>query len=262
MFFAKIDILFSVSALPHRFFEQLAKSFSKLGQIDPVLRPFRSGDTRLHVREIQIDIDAVIDFAPERHAEHFLGSKIIFERQALFLAAASSPQVIHRLLINWKISHGRAVLGRHVSNRGAIRHRKRCGAFAIKLDKFADHFLRAQQLRDVQDEIRRGNALAQLPAHVHAHHFRRQKINRLPKHAGFRFNATHAPANHAKTVNHGRVGIRADKSVGQVNSRWLMVDSRLSGENSFREIFEIHLMHNPNSRRNELKSFKGLLSPF
>ena len=95
MFFAKIDILFSISPIADRFLEQVAKSFSKLRQVDPVLRPFRSGDARLNVRQIQIDIDAVIDLAPERHAEHFLRSKIIFERKALFFAPSRGTQVVH-----------------------------------------------------------------------------------------------------------------------------------------------------------------------
>src|ERR1700704_2868200 len=111
MLFAKIDILFPIAAVPHRFFEQLAKSFPKLRQIDPVLWPFRSGDAWLDTREIQIDIDAVVDVALPRDPKHFLRAKIILERKALLFGTSRGPQVIDRLLINWKISHGRAVLG-------------------------------------------------------------------------------------------------------------------------------------------------------
>jgi len=32
---------------------------------------------------------------------------------------------------------------------GAVRHRQQCGAFTVKLNKFTNHLLRAQQLRDV-----------------------------------------------------------------------------------------------------------------
>ena len=91
MFFAKIDTLFSISPVAHWFFQQFAKCFPKLGQVDPVLRPFRSGDARLHLRQIQIDIDAVIDLASERHAEHFLRAKIILEHKALLFAASRGP---------------------------------------------------------------------------------------------------------------------------------------------------------------------------
>src|ERR1700730_17592054 len=100
MLLPKIDILFPVPAITDRFFEQLAKRFSKVRQIDSVLRPFGSGDAWLYLGEIQIDIDAVIDFAFERHAEHFLRPEIIFKRNALFVAASRGLQVVDRLLID------------------------------------------------------------------------------------------------------------------------------------------------------------------
>src|SRR5439155_13483380 len=169
--FAEIDILLTVPAIAHRFFEQLAKGLFKIRQIDPVLRSLWSSDARLHLGQIQIDIDGVVDFAPQRHAEHFLGTKIIFERKALLFAASGGPQVSNRLLIDREISHRRTVLGRHVSNRRAVGHGQRRGTFAVELDKFTHYFLRAQQFRDVQYQVGRGDAFAQLSAHVHAHYF-------------------------------------------------------------------------------------------
>ena len=73
--------------------------------------------------------------------------------------------------------------------------------------------MRAQQLRDVQDEIRRSDAFAQLAAHVHTHHFWRQKVNRLAEHPRFRFNSAHTPADHTKAVDHGRMRVRPDQRV-------------------------------------------------
>ena len=69
------------------------------------------GEKWLDVREIQIDIDAVVDFALPRDPKHLLRAKIILKRKALLFGASRGLQVIDRLLINWKISHGRAVLG-------------------------------------------------------------------------------------------------------------------------------------------------------
>src|SRR5262249_54699177 len=86
MLFAKVDLFLSVAAVMHRFFEEFAKLFSKLRQINPVLRPLWSGNAWLHVRQIQIEINAVIDFTLPRDAEHVLGSKIIFERKAHLVA--------------------------------------------------------------------------------------------------------------------------------------------------------------------------------
>src|SRR4029077_9372768 len=102
MFFAKIEILFAVTAIRDRFLKQLAKCFPELRQIDPVLRPFWSGNARLYVCQINIEIHAVVDFAFARYPEHFLRAKIIFEGAALLVASSCGPEIIHRLLINRK----------------------------------------------------------------------------------------------------------------------------------------------------------------
>ena len=69
----------------------------------------------------------------------------------------------------------------------------------------------------MQHEIGRGHPFAQLSGHVYAHHFRRQEVNRLSKHSGFRLNSAHAPANYTETVNHRRVRVGADERVGKVD---------------------------------------------
>ena len=90
---------------------------------------------------------------------------------------------------------------------------KRGRAFAVKLDKFPDHFLRAQHLRDVQREIGRGDAFAQGAGEMHADDFRRQEINRLAEHAGFGLDAANAPADDAEAVDHGGVRVGAHERV-------------------------------------------------
>ena len=54
---------------------------------------------------------------------------------------------------------------------------------------------------------------------MHADDFRRQKINRLAEHAGFRFDSADAPADDAEAVDHGGVRIGADERVGIENFR-------------------------------------------
>ncbi len=110
MFRAKIDIFFSVAAVRDRFLQKRAKRFAKFRKIDPILRSFRPSHARLHIAEIQFEIDAVIDFAFARHPEHFLRAKIIFKRRALLIGAPGRSQIIYRLLIDREISHRRAVL--------------------------------------------------------------------------------------------------------------------------------------------------------
>ena len=108
----------------------------------------------------------------------------------------------------------------------------------------------------MQREIGRGHAFAQVSGQVHADHFRREKINRLTQHAGFRFDPADAPADDAEAVDHGRVGIGADERVG-IDKRQAVA----SREHAFGEIFEIHLVHDADPGRNESESLERLLAP-
>ena len=107
---------------------------------------------------------------------------------------------------------------------------KRSRACAVKFDKLPDHFLRAQHLGDVQREIGRGNAFAQRTGHVHADDFRREEINRLTEHAGFRFDAADAPADDAEAVDHRRVRVGADQRIRVKDDR------RVHGARPWRDI--------------------------
>ena len=49
---------------------------------------------------------------------------------------------------------------------------------------------------------------------MHAHHIRRQEIDRLAQHARLGLDAADAPADDAQAVDHRRVRIRADQRVG------------------------------------------------
>ena len=54
---------------------------------------------------------------------------------------------------------------------------------------------------------------------MHADDFRREEINRLTEHAGFRFDAADAPADDAEAIDHGRVRIGADECIGIIDAR-------------------------------------------
>src|SRR5205814_4445756 len=99
MFHRTIDIFFSVTAVLYRFLQERAESLTELGEIDSVLWSLRPGYTGLDLAKIQFQIDAVIDFAPARHAEHFLGAKIIFRSEEHTSELQSLRHLVCRLLL-------------------------------------------------------------------------------------------------------------------------------------------------------------------
>ena len=247
-----------VSTLGHRLFEKGCEGGFEVGQVDAVLRTLRPGHARLHRGEVELEVGAVVDVALLRHAEHLLRLEVGLEGGALLTGATGAAEVVHRLGIDREIAHGGPVFRRHVGDGRAVGERKRSRPLPVELDKFSDHLRLAEQLGDMQGEVRRGDAFAQAAGEIDPHHFGGEEIDGLAKHAGFRLDAAHAPADHAETVDHGGVRIGADQRVGVI--KFAPVD-RLR-EHSLGEVFEIHLVDDADAGRDDAECFEGLLPPF
>ena len=86
-------------------------------------------------------------------------------------------------------------------------------AVAEEFDEFVDHALLAQYLGDGEHQIGGRGAGRQRAGELEADHLRNQHGDRLAQHGGFGFDAADAPAQHAQTIDHGGVRIRADQGV-------------------------------------------------
>ena len=110
----------------------------------------------------------------------------------------------------------------------------------------------------MEREIGRRHALAQRAGKVYADHFGRQEIDGLAQHAGLRLDPADAPADDAEAVDHRGMRIGADQRVGVINP----FSIRLRTEHAPREIFEVHLMHDPDPGRHHSERLERLLAPF
>src|SRR4030095_4998903 len=61
----------------------------------------------------------------------------------------------------------------------AIGHAEPCSALAVVLDELPYHLRLAEHLRQPQDQVGRGDALAERSAEGHADHVGRQEVHRL-----------------------------------------------------------------------------------
>src|SRR5262249_16498121 len=149
--------------------------------------------------------------------------------------------------------NGRAVFGRHVGYRCAIGHGQSGRPFTVVLDKLADDVGFAQQLRQMQYEIGGGDAFTQRTTQMHAHHVRREEINRLTQHASFRFDATHAPTDNSEAIDHRGMRVGTDERVGVIYSVFF--------QHAASEIFQIDLMNDTDTGRNDFETVKRLHTP-
>ncbi len=194
--------------------EELAEGLAELGEIDPILRPLGAGHGGLDRREIELEERRVLTLAALGHAEHPLRLVIAAEGVHVGGAAAGRREVTAGHLVDREVAHGRAVLGRHVGDRGALGDRERRRALAVELDELPDDLGLAQHLGDVEDEVGRGDALGERAGDVHADDVGHEKVDRLAEHAGLGLDPADAPADDAEAVDHRGVRIGPDERVG------------------------------------------------
>ena len=209
------------TALGHGTTKRLVKGFLHARQLNAVLRALRAGHAGGHRAEVEREVHRVIHLTLLRQAKQPLGAIIVFKRLTMLVRATGGSQIIDRLLVDGEVAHRRAVLGRHVGDGGSVHHRQHLRARPVKLHELADHLRRAQHLGDGQHQVGRRDALVQSARELHAHHIRREKIHRLAQHACLGLNAAHAPADHAKAVDHRGMRVGADQGVRVVHSVFL-----------------------------------------
>jgi hypothetical protein len=182
---------------------------------------------------------------------------IRFNQPDLVFVAAGQTQIGQRFGIDRKDSAGCAIFGRHVRDRRAIGQGQMLQTVAIELDELGDDAALAQHLGHRQHQIGCGRAFRQLAAHPETDDLRNQHRRRLAEHRRFGLDAADAPAEHPDAVDHRRVRVGAENSVGERPGRAVF----LGCHHDARQKLQIDLMHDAGARRNNLEVLERLLAP-
>ena len=232
-----------VTAGAHRLRQKFVERVAYPRQWNTVLRPLRTGDIRNHRSKIEIDRRRIIDRAGNRRTKAPLGTEELFDAADLGGRASRLRQITAGLLVDGKIADGRAILRRHVGNRGTIGNREVFHALAEELNKLAHHLGAAEHFGDVQHEIGRGHARLQLAGHIHPNDVWRQEIDRLTQGRRLGLDAADAPADHAEARDHAGMRIRSDQRIGKAHA---VLDQKSVGEE-----FEIDLVQDAGAGREQ-----------
>src|SRR4051812_6896617 len=116
--------LLAVATVRHRPLQQAIEGDFQVFKADPILRSSRPGNAATDFGQIELQGDAVVTIALARHAEHALSLVIAPKRVDQFRWAPRGAQIVAALLVDGKVTDGRAILRRHVRNGGAIRQRE------------------------------------------------------------------------------------------------------------------------------------------
>src|SRR5688500_11339939 len=112
-------------------------------------------------------------------------------------------------------------------------------------------------MRDREDDIRRGDAGCGLACQSAADHFGDQHRDRLAQRRNTAFDAAHAPADDAQSVDHGRVAVHADYGIR------ISDDSPVAFTRPYdaREIFEVDLVADAGARRDDPQLLERAAAP-
>ena len=180
---------------------------------DAVLRSLRAGDRGDDGREVEFEVLAedrlLLGVVPER-----LQLGVLLDERDLLVAAAGEAQVVEGDLVDREHRGGRAELGAHVADRGAVGQGHGCDARAVELDELADDAVLAQHLGDREHDVGRGDAGRDRAGELEADDLRDQHRHGLAEHRGLGLDAADTPAEHAQAVDHRGVRVGADAGVG------------------------------------------------
>jgi hypothetical protein len=241
----------------HQAGELFAEACARFAQAHAVLRALGAGDARLDGGEVERDGLGVGGFGGVGCMEQRLFLVVGFDECDLLFAAAGEAEVAKGFCVDGEDAAGCTVLGGHVGDGGAVGERQFADACSVELDKLADDAEFAQHFCHGEDKVGRGRAFLEFARQLEANDLRDQHGYWLAEHGGFSFNAADAPAEDAEAVDHGGVGVGADKGVG-IGAKGAI---DLGGEDAAREVFEVDLVADAHAGRNGGEVAKGRLAP-
>jgi len=135
-----------------------------------------------------------------------------------------------------RIRYLTAVLGRHVGDGRSISQTEVLDAIAEELDELTHHASFPQLLHQSEHQVGGRDVGLQLACQLETHDFGQDHGDRLAQHDCFGLNTADAPACHAQTVDHRRVGVSSDQRVRVQDVLFIFEDH--SGQ-----MLQVDLMH-------------------
>jgi len=177
---------------------------------------------------------------------------------AVLGGAAGHAEVVDGGGVEREEAGGRAVLGGHVRDDGAVGEREGGAARAEEFDELADDVVGAQEARDGQGEVGGRGAGGQGAEELDAGDDGGYEGDGLAEHGGFGLDAADAPAEDAEAVDHGGVGVGADEGVGEGEEG--AVGGGLGADGGGEEL-EVDLVADADARGDDAELLEGVLAP-
>ena len=227
-----------------------------IAEFHAVLRALGPGDRRNHGREVEFQV----------FAEHRLRLRVVpqslelgicLHQCDLVVTATGETQVVESYVIDGEHRRGRAELRAHVADGGTVGQRDFADARPVELDELPDDAVLTQDLRDGQHHVGGGDPHGNGAVQLESDDLRDEHRDRLAEHCGLGFDAADAPPENPKTVNHRGVRVGSDAGV-RVCAKSAI---HCAGEGHTGQVFDVHLVDDSGSGRNDLEVIERGLAP-
>ena len=186
-----------------------------------------------------------------------LRSGVRLDQLHMMKIPAGKREVAQRFDIDRKHRRGRAILWAHVRQRRPFRKREGGHSGAAKLHEGPDNPFYTQALRHGQNEIGGSDSRTQATHEAATDDLGDQDADGLAEHGGGGFDPADSPSEHAEAVDHRGVTVHADHRIG-INERAILART---GPDNLGQAFQIDLMANTVSGRDDVKAVERFLSP-
>ena len=224
---------------------------------NPVLGPFRPGEAGFNIPHVQFQRGGEDGIGGRGVTPQPLLPGVGFRQFHLVCLAAGKGEEAHGLGVDGEEAAGGTVFRRHISDGGTVGKRQVVESGTEEFHKLAHHPFGAQHFHHPQHQVGGGDAFLQHAIEPEPHHIWHQHGNGLAEHGRFGLDAAHAPAQHAKTVNHGGVAVSADTGI-RIGGFFVPLRG---GPYALRQIFEIDLVADAGARRHHSEIVESVLSP-
>ena len=117
-------------------------------------------------------------------------------------------------MINGEDGAGRTIFRGHIADSGTVSKWYCADAFPIEFHEFSNHTVLAKHISNGKNNICSGDTRLCLASKFKANNTGDKHGDGLAKHSSLGFNTTDAPAQNAKTIFHGGVGISTHAGIG------------------------------------------------
>mmetsp|Transcript_413 Transcript_413/g.467 ORF Transcript_413/g.467 Transcript_413/m.467 type:complete len:363 (-) Transcript_413:119-1207(-) len=216
-----------------------------------------SGKARLNFCQIQfhnITSEDGILLASIIGSEQSLITQVLLGIFHVFFRSTSLSQVVHTSGIDREESHGGSIFGGHVTDGGSVLERQLLDTGAEEFDELTNNTTLSEHLSAGQNQIGSSGSGRQLTSEIETNNLRQDHGDGLSEHDSFGFDTSNSPSGNTETVDHGGVTVSTDQGIG--------IQEVFVIENNSGKIFQVDLMDDTRSGRNDQEVIESVLAPF